>query len=148
LTPEQETQFKAVNQAHKAAVQAVQADAALAPEAKKAQVAALVTKYQSDVQGVMNAEQFAKWTSARSARKNNGNRKEGGNNKAEGENSKEEGEKIEQGHKGDHKGDQNDTYNREGTEGYEGPKNTDTTRVVDPNKKRKTIPRGPKRAGN
>jgi Spy/CpxP family protein refolding chaperone len=72
LTPEQETQFKAVNQAHKSAVKAVQADATLAADAKKAQVAALVTKYQSDVQGIMNADQFAKWSAARNKPKNKG----------------------------------------------------------------------------
>jgi hypothetical protein len=68
LSPEQETQFKTLNQAHKAAVKAVQSDASLAADAKKAQVAALVTKYESDVQGMMNADQFAKWTAARAKR--------------------------------------------------------------------------------
>jgi hypothetical protein len=68
LSAEQETQFKAVNQAHKSAVKAVQSDASLAADAKKAQVAALVTKYESDVKGMMNADQFAKWTAARAKR--------------------------------------------------------------------------------
>jgi hypothetical protein len=68
LSPEQETQFKGLNQAHKAAVKAVQSDASLAADAKKAQVATLVTKYESDVQGMMNADQFAKWTAARAKR--------------------------------------------------------------------------------
>jgi hypothetical protein len=92
LSPEQETQFKAVNTAHKAAVKAVQSDASLAADAKKAQVAALVTKYQSDVQGVMNADQFAKWTAMRAKRaehkesgeKEDGDHKEGGDHKKGG----------------------------------------------------------------
>lgn len=68
LSPEQETQFKTLNQAHKAAVKAVQSDASLAADAKKSQVATLVSKYESDVQGMMNADQFAKWTAARAKR--------------------------------------------------------------------------------
>ncbi len=68
LSPEQETQFKSVNQAHKTAVKAVQMDASLAADAKKAQIAALTSKYESDVQGVMNADQFAKWTAMRAKR--------------------------------------------------------------------------------
>ena len=92
LSPEQETKFKAVNTAHKAAVKAVQSDASLAADAKKAQVAALVTKYQSDVQGVMNADQFAKWTAMRAKRaehkeggeKEDGDHKEGGDHKKGG----------------------------------------------------------------
>jgi hypothetical protein len=90
LSPEQETQFKAVNQAHKAAVKAVQMDGSLAADAKKAQVAALVTKYQSDVQGVMNADQFAKWTAMRAKRADH---KEGGE--------KEDGDHKKGGHKAD-----------------------------------------------
>jgi hypothetical protein len=79
LTPEQETQFKAINKSHKDAVKVVQMNESLAADAKKAQVAALVSKYQSDVQGVMNADQFAKWTAMRAKRsegKGDGNRKE------------------------------------------------------------------------
>jgi Spy/CpxP family protein refolding chaperone len=109
LSPEQETQFKAINKAHKAAVDAVKSNESLAKEAKKAQVAELMAKYQSDVQGIMNADQFAKWTAAREARK------EAGNPKAD----------I----------DPKTDPSREGTEGYEGPANTNTT-PVDPNKKR------------
>lgn len=92
LSPEQETQFKAVNQAHKAAVKAVQMDGSLAADAKKAQVAALVSKYQSDVQGVMNADQFAKWTAMRAKRNE---RKEGGEKDDDKEGDHKEG--------GDHK---------------------------------------------
>lgn len=79
LSPEQETQFKTLNQAHKAAVKAVQSDASLAADAKKAQVGTLVSKYESDVQGMMNADQFAKWTAARAKRDNK--KMEGGNHK-------------------------------------------------------------------
>jgi hypothetical protein len=95
LSPEQETKFKAANQAHKAAVKAVQMDASLAADAKKAQVAALVTKYQSDVQGIMNADQFAKWTAMRAKRseRKDDDRKEGGE--------KEDGDHKKGGHKAD-----------------------------------------------
>ena len=79
LSPEQETQFKTLNQAHKAAVKAVQSDASLASDAKKSQVATLVSKYQSDVQGMMNADQFAKWTAARAKRADK--KMDGGNHK-------------------------------------------------------------------
>ena len=95
LSPEQETQFKAVNTAHKAAVKAVQSDASLAADAKKAQVAALVTKYQSDVQGVMNADQFAKWTAMRAKRNDH---KEGGEKQGD---HKEGGDHKKGGHKAD-----------------------------------------------
>ncbi|MDZ7879553.1 MAG: hypothetical protein U5L45_17885 [Saprospiraceae bacterium] len=81
LSAEQETQFKALNQAHKSAVKAVQSDASLAADAKKAQVAALSTKYESDVQGMMNADQFAKWTAARNKPKQSGEHKKGDNHK-------------------------------------------------------------------
>jgi hypothetical protein len=96
LSPDQETKFKAANQAHKAAVKAVQMDASLAADAKKAQVAALVTKYQSDVQGIMNADQFAKWTAMRAKRSE---RKEGGE-KEDGDH-KEGGDHKKGGHKAD-----------------------------------------------
>jgi periplasmic protein CpxP/Spy len=83
LTPEQETQFKSVNEAHKAAVKAVQMDANLAADAKKAQVEALKSKYESNVQGVLNADQFAKWTAMRAKRadKKDDDRKEDGDHK-------------------------------------------------------------------
>ncbi len=96
LSPDQETKFKAANQAHKAAVKAVQMDASLAADAKKTQVAALVTKYQSDVQGIMNADQFAKWTAMRAKR---ADRKEGGE-KEDGDH-KEGGDHKKGGHKAD-----------------------------------------------
>lgn len=94
LSPEQETQFKSVNQAHKTAVKAVQMDASLATDAKKAQIAALTSKYESDVQGVMNADQFAKWTAMRAKRSE---RKEGGD--------KADNHKGGNHKKGDHKAD-------------------------------------------
>jgi hypothetical protein len=68
LSADQETKFKAANEAHKAAVKAVQMNESLAADAKKAQVADLVSKYQSDVQGILNADQFAKWTAMRAKR--------------------------------------------------------------------------------
>jgi periplasmic protein CpxP/Spy len=87
LTPEQETQFKSVNEAHKTAVKAVQMDANLAADAKKAQVEALKSKYQSDVQGVLNADQFAKWTAMRTKRadKKDDDRKDGGDKDDDGD---------------------------------------------------------------
>jgi periplasmic protein CpxP/Spy len=68
LTPEQDTKFKAANQSQKAAVQAVQKDASLAADAKKAQIAVLKSKYESEVQGILTADQFTKWTAMRAKR--------------------------------------------------------------------------------
>jgi hypothetical protein len=118
LSADQETKFKAANEAHKAAVKAVQMNESLAKEAKKAQVADLKSKYESDVQSILNADQFAKWTAMRAKR----------------DDKKEEGN-----HKTDPK--------YEGTEGYEGPANTSNT-PVDPNKKRQKPTPKVKPAGN
>jgi hypothetical protein len=129
LTPEQETKFKAINQAHKTAVKAVQMNESLATEAKKAQVAELITKYQSDVQGVLNADQFAKWTAMREKRNDKGNDKgdhKGGDHKGKAGHAK----------MGDVKTDEQG--NREGTEGYNPAPDPNAPQTpVDPNKKRK-----------
>ncbi len=92
LSADQQTKFKATNEAHKAAVKAVQSDASLAADAKKAQIAALVSKYESNVQGILNADQFAKWTAMRAKRdeRKDGERKERGNHKEDGD--KEDGD--------------------------------------------------------
>jgi hypothetical protein len=118
LSAEQETQFKATNEAHKAAMKAVQMNESLAKDAKKAQMADLKSKYESDVQSILNADQFAKWTAMRAKR----------NEKKEEDN-----------HKTDPK--------YEGTEGYEGPANTSNT-PVDPNKRRQKPAPKVKPAGN
>jgi hypothetical protein len=68
LTPEQEAAFKTVNKAHQEAVKTVQMDKALAADAKKAKVDALKSKYEADVKGVMNADQYAKWMAIRAKR--------------------------------------------------------------------------------
>lgn len=85
LSAEQETKFKALNEGHKTAVQTVQKDASLAADAKKAQIDLLKSKYESDVQGVMNTDQFAKWKEMRAKRgepkgdrREDNDRKEGG----------------------------------------------------------------------
>jgi hypothetical protein len=68
LSAEQETSFKALNKAHQAAVAAVQKDKALAADAKKAKVEELKAKYEADVKGVMNDEQYTKWLAKRAGR--------------------------------------------------------------------------------
>jgi hypothetical protein len=68
LSAEQEAAFKAVNKAHQEAVKAVQMDKALAADAKKAQVDALKSKYEADVKGTMNADQYTKWLAMRAKR--------------------------------------------------------------------------------
>ena len=81
LSAEQETKFKAINEAHKAAMKAVQSNASMAADAKKAEMELLKSKYESDVQGVMNTDQFAKWKEMRAKRgerKEENDRKEGG----------------------------------------------------------------------
>jgi hypothetical protein len=98
LSPEQETKFKAINEGHKAATKAVQADASLAADAKKAQIDLLKSKYESDVQGVMNTDQFAKWKEMRASR---GDKREGRPEGAEGMGHREGGDHK----KGDHKKD-------------------------------------------
>lgn len=81
LSAEQETKFKAINEGHKAAMKAVQTNASMAADAKKAEMDLLKSKYESDVQGVMNTDQFAKWKEMRAKRgerKEDNDRKEGG----------------------------------------------------------------------
>jgi hypothetical protein len=89
LSADQQAQYGAINKAHQEAVRKVQMDNTLAPEAKKTQVAALKSKYETDLKGVMNADQYAKWSEQRAKRAENkagekmGDHK-GGNHKAEG----------------------------------------------------------------
>lgn len=89
LSADQQAQYGAINKAHQEAVRKVQMDNTLAPEAKKTQVAALKSKYETDLKGVMNAEQYAKWSEQRAKRAENkagekmGDHK-GGDHKAEG----------------------------------------------------------------
>jgi hypothetical protein len=68
LSAEQETSFKALNKAHQAAVVAVDRDKALAKDAKSAKIAELKAKYEADVKGVMNDEQYGKWLAIRAKR--------------------------------------------------------------------------------
>jgi hypothetical protein len=68
LSAEQETSFKALNRAHQAAVAAVDKDKALAKDAKSAKIAELKAKYEADVKGVMNDEQYGKWLALRAKR--------------------------------------------------------------------------------
>jgi periplasmic protein CpxP/Spy len=68
LTPDQETQFKAFNESHKEAVKKVQMDKALSADAKKAQIDALKGTYEANVKGVLNAEQYTKWSAKRNDR--------------------------------------------------------------------------------
>lgn len=93
LSADQKTKFDAANQSQKAAVQAVQKDASLAADAKTAQIAALKSKYESEVQGILTADQFTKWTAMRAKR---GERK--AEHKAE---HKEDGDHKMGGHKSD-----------------------------------------------
>ena len=68
LSADQQTKYAAVNKAHQEAVRKVDMDKALAPEAKKTQIAALKSKYETDIKGVMNADQYAKWSAERAKR--------------------------------------------------------------------------------
>jgi hypothetical protein len=65
LTPDQETKFKAFNESHKEAVKKVQMDKTLTADAKKAQIDALKGTYEANVKGVLNADQYAKWSAKR-----------------------------------------------------------------------------------
>lgn len=71
LSTDQQAKYGAVNKAHQDAVRKVQMDKTLTPEAKKAQVDALKSKYDADVKGVMNADQYAKWSANRAKRAEN-----------------------------------------------------------------------------
>ncbi len=68
LSAEQETKFKALNEAQKSAMQKLEMDKTLSADAKKTQKDALKSKYEADVKSVMNADQFAKWTAMRAKR--------------------------------------------------------------------------------
>jgi hypothetical protein len=141
LSAEQETQFKAINQAHKLAVKTVQSNESLAIDAKKAQVADLMSKYEVDVKAIMSAEQFEKWLAMRAKRNERKNdRKDDDKDDDKDEkkgNSKGNG-KGKSGH--DKMGDaQHDEQGHaEGTEGYDPKTPTDGTPApADLNKKRK-----------
>jgi Spy/CpxP family protein refolding chaperone len=71
LTADQETAFKAANQAHQAKVQAIMADKTIAVDAKKTQIDNLKAEYSANVQGILNADQFAKWSQKRADRAEN-----------------------------------------------------------------------------
>ncbi len=68
LSADQQTQYGAINKAHQEAVKKVQMDASLSADAKKTQVDALKSKYEADIKGVMNADQYAKWSANRAKR--------------------------------------------------------------------------------
>ena len=68
LSAEQEVSFKALNTSHKDAMKAVNMDKSLTADAKAAKVSELKSKYEADVKGVMNADQYAKWTASRAKR--------------------------------------------------------------------------------
>jgi hypothetical protein len=68
LSAEQDASFKALNKAHQDAMVAVQKDKALAADARKAKVEELKAKYEADVKGVMNEEQYTKWMAKRAGR--------------------------------------------------------------------------------
>jgi Spy/CpxP family protein refolding chaperone len=71
LTADQETAFKAANQAHQSKVQAIMADKTIAVDAKKTQIDNLKAEYSANVQGILNADQFAKWSQKRADRMEN-----------------------------------------------------------------------------
>ena len=71
LSTDQQAKYGAVNKAHQDAVRKIQMDKSLTPEAKKTQVDALKSKYDTDVKGVMNADQYAKWSANRTKRAEN-----------------------------------------------------------------------------
>ena len=73
LSAEQETKFKAINEGHKAAMKAVQTNASMAADAKKAEMELLKSKYESEIQTLLTTDQFAKWKEMRAKR---GERKE------------------------------------------------------------------------
>ena len=60
LSAEQDASFKALNKAHQAAVGAAKGD--------KAKIDELKAKYEADVKGVMNEEQYTKWLAKRAGR--------------------------------------------------------------------------------
>jgi hypothetical protein len=71
LTADQATAFKAANQAHQSKVQAIMADKTIAVDAKKTQIENLKSEYSANVQGILNADQFAKWSQKRTDRAEN-----------------------------------------------------------------------------
>ncbi len=96
LSPEQETKFKALNEAHRSAMQKLEMDATIKGDAKKTQKDALKSKYEMDVKGVMNADQYTKWLEKRNNRKE---RKEMGDGKGKGG---KKGGKADNMEKGEH----------------------------------------------
>ena len=68
MSADQKAKFNTLHDAHGAAVKAIQENKALTPEARKAQIATLGTQYEADVKGVLNADQYAKWSQIRAKR--------------------------------------------------------------------------------
>jgi hypothetical protein len=68
LSADVDAKYKAIRQAHQDAVRKVEMDKSLAADAKTSQIAALKSKYEADVKGVMSADQYAKWTEKRAKR--------------------------------------------------------------------------------
>jgi hypothetical protein len=99
LSPEQETKFKALNEAHKAAMKKLDMDATVKGDAKKTQKDALKSKYEADVKGVMNADQYTKWLEKRNNHKDH---KEMGDKKGKGDKGGKKGGKADSMEKGDH----------------------------------------------
>ncbi len=72
LSAEQETKFKALNEAHKSAMKKLEMDATVKGDAKKTQKDALKSKYEADVKAVMNPDQYTKWLEKRNHKGHDG----------------------------------------------------------------------------
>jgi periplasmic protein CpxP/Spy len=68
LSTDQETAFKAANQAHQAKVAAILKDKTIAADAKKTQIDALKGEYDTAVKNVLTPEQYTKWAEKRADR--------------------------------------------------------------------------------
>ena len=68
LTAEQETRMKDIGSTYKGKMKAIQTDNTLDKEQKKAQFLAVRNAHEAEVKGVMNADQYAKFTELKKQR--------------------------------------------------------------------------------
>jgi hypothetical protein len=68
LSADEDAKYKAIRKAHQDAVKKVETDKSLTGDAKATQIAALKSKYEADVKGVMSSEKYTKWTEKRAKR--------------------------------------------------------------------------------
>ena len=78
LTAEQETKMKTIGGTYRGKMQAIKGDNTLSKDQKKAQFAELQKSHDAEIKGVLNGDQYAKFTEMKKQRRDNREAHKGG----------------------------------------------------------------------